>query len=202
MKSREFRDRLLVALVQTARANNLGSFLDPAEIADAFRLPRQTGQLRLVVNDLDAHGLVRPSYTLGGGEDGGLDLRLTSVAIEEAEDLLEEHPEYRLPYDAQPVPAADRYVSLSDNLRSEVREHLQDARSAIRATNDAEDEEREIALSEIAAFEATVTQPRVSTELIERFVSRVLAWLVKAFGEAMVGVVASALIAKLMPLTV
>jgi predicted DNA repair protein MutK len=49
------------------------------------------------------------------------------------------------------------------------------------------------------AFEATIAQPRVSAELIDRFVGRILAWIRKTFGEALVGAIAGALVVKLLP---
>lgn len=197
MKSREYRERLLVALVQTAQVDGLGAFLDPAKVSDAYGLPRQAGQLRLVVNELESQGFVRPSYTLGGGEDGGLDLRITNAAIEETEDLIEENPGYVLPYAREITPASDRYVTLHDNQRAEIRDLLGTFKSHINSSNEAGKEEREIALSEIAAFEATVIQPRVSAELIERFVSKTVRWIIGVFGAAIVGSVADDLVDKL-----
>lgn len=198
MRSREFRERLLVALYKFASQGNLARYLVPHEIADRFGLDRQLGQLRLTVSALENYGYIKASRTLGGGDEGGLNLMLTSSGIEAAEELLDEHPEYGLPYQAE-VPAANRYVRLDDNQRTTVEESLSDLRLAVRSSNETDEEDRLIALSEIAAFEAVLIQPRVSTELVERFVNRIIKWMISIFGTAMIGAVADALIAKLLP---
>lgn len=199
MRSREFRDRLLVALYQTASRGNLGGFLDPRQIANDFGLERRAGQLRLTVDELENYSFVQASKTLGGGDEGGLHLRLTSSAIEAAEELLDNHPEYGTPLKAD-VPAASRYVRLDDNQRDVIESDLGSLRLAVRSSNETNEEDRLIALSEIAIFEASLIQPRLSTELIERFVHRIMKWLVAKFGEAVVGQIATALVAKLLPL--
>jgi len=98
------------------------------------------------------------------------------------------------------VPASDRYVTFLDNQRSEVAVELAEFAEHVRSVNDASEIDRQIALSEIAAFEATIGQPRVSVELIERFTRRIIAWIVKTFGEALLAATAAALITKLLPL--
>ena len=132
MKSREFRERLLVALVSHARATDAGGFLDPPTIADRAGLERNQGQLRIVVDDLDARGLANVSHTMGGGDEGGLHLRLTNAAFEEAEALLEEHPEYAGPATLPAAPAADRYVVFSHNQREPIAASLDELRRALR----------------------------------------------------------------------
>jgi hypothetical protein len=198
VRSREFRERLLVAIYQSASQGNLGRYLAPREIADQFGLERRPGQLRLTVDELDSQGYVQASKTLGGGDEGGLNLRLTNSGVEAAEDLLDEHPEYGAPAKGD-VPAADRYVQLNDNQRGNVESDLDALRLAVHSSNETEEEDRQIALSEIAVFETALIQPRLSTELIERFVNRIIKWMVSKFGEAIVGAIAGALIAKLLP---
>jgi hypothetical protein len=97
------------------------------------------------------------------------------------------------------APASDRYVSLSDNQRDPVLSDLRELQSQVRTSNDGDPEEREIALSEISAFEATLSQSRVSAELIDRFVNRVLRWIISKFSDALLGAVAGALVVKLIP---
>ncbi len=193
MKSQEMRERIIVALMVEAESKGLDAFLDPASVADAFNIDRKVGQLRLIVDDLSNRGLVRNTQTMGGGDEGGLMLRLTNRGVEAAEEILEAHPEYGQPI----IPAAGRYVTLSDNQRGNIHGDLETLKAQVEATNDASEEDRQIALSEIAAFETTIIQPRISAELIDRFVARVLKWMVKVFGEAMVKVVTEALIARL-----
>ena len=57
-----------------------------------------------------------------------------------------------------------------------------------------------IALSEIAAFEATIVQSRIATELIQRFIDTVLGWIRGTFTAAAVQTVAERLIVALMKL--
>lgn len=198
MRSREFRERLLVAIYQSASQVNLGRYLAPREIADQFGLDRRPGELRLAVEELESHGYVNASKTLGGGDEGGLDLRLTSRGVEAAEELLDEHPEYDVSIKGK-VPAAGRYVQISDNQRDNVESDLDSLRVSVRSSNEIDEEDRQIALSEIAVFEAALIQPRLSTELIERFVNRIVKWMVSKLGEAMIGAIAGALVAKLLP---
>jgi hypothetical protein len=200
MKTRELRERLMVALVNSAKGDNLGDFLEPATVADQYGLDRQPGQLRLIVDDLEARGFVRASRTLGGGDEGGLDLRLTAAAVEAVEELLEDHPEYAEPAAGlSSAPASDRYVTLTDNQRAGVVGDIRDLSVVVSGANDVGDEERQIALSEIAAFEATIIQSRVPADLVERFTKRVLSWILTVFGAALAGEIAQALIAKLLP---
>lgn len=107
--------------------------------------------------------------------------------------------------DAEPTslpiaPAGDRYVTIQHNELSNLTVQLAELSEIVRGDNEAGEEDREIALSEIAAFEQTIIQPRVSTDLIERFVRRVLNWLMKLFAGAAVAAVAEKLIEGLTPL--
>jgi hypothetical protein len=98
------------------------------------------------------------------------------------------------------IPASDRYVTLSDNSKESVGTHLTELARRISADNEAPIDTREIALSEISAFEATILQPRVSAELIDRFVRRVITWIVRAFSAALVSDIAEKLITELLKL--
>lgn len=201
MKSREFRERMLIALVEKAKATSRGAFLDPAEVADEARLERQPGQLRVVIDELETRGLANVSRTMGGGDEGGLDLRLTNAAFEESEELLEDHPEYGEPVPPPPIaPMPGRYVTVSEDTKAEIAADLADLRRTVASTNDVADDVREAALSEIAAFEGTIIQSRVAVELIDRFVNRILAWLRTKFPEAVLGGIVGLLIERLLPL--
>lgn len=57
-----------------------------------------------------------------------------------------------------------------------------------------------IALSEIAAFKRTIVQPRVSTELVQRFVDSILNWITTTFSVAAVAEIAQRIIQALLPL--
>jgi hypothetical protein len=201
LKTREFKERLLVALLLEARKGQLSSFLDAHVVADAYNLQRLPGQLRAVVHSLHDTGLVDAYFTMGGGDEGGLNLSLKSDGMEAAEDLLEKQPEYERPFSNTEIPAADRYVTRADNASIvDAAKDLEVLREAVRATNDVSDDDRDIALSEIAIFEETLAQPRIPTELIERFANYVLKWITSRFANAAVEVVAAALILKLLPL--
>lgn len=198
MKSAEFRQRLLVALFLVAQRDNLAGYFEPKPVADEFHLERRPGQLRLVIDDLEERGWIIASRTMGGGDEGGLQSRLTNAGVEAAEDFLESNPEYAAP-DTAKVPAADRYVSIGHNERAAIGADIEALRSAANAANEVSEEDRLIGISEIAAFEAATIQPRVSKELIDRFVMRILVWLRKTFGEALMGAIAGALVVKLLP---
>ena len=201
MKLREKRERLLVGLYYAAQARGVHAYYDLKEVADGIDLPRRPGELRAIANELRDTGDVRASFTLGGGDEGGMSVMPTAAGIEEAEELLDEHPDYgEASGDETGIPAADRYVQITDNQRARVVSHLEDLRTNIDASNEAAEEDKLIALSEIAAFEATFTQPRVSTDLVERFAKKVLTWILKVFGEALAATAAAAIIAELLPL--
>jgi len=101
------------------------------------------------------------------------------------------------PVEAQ-IPAANRYVTISDNEKGAVGADLIELDRAVAGDNEVAEEDRLIARSEIAAFEATITQPRVSSELVDRFVNRVLSWIAATFSGAAVKVVVCKIIEALM----
>jgi hypothetical protein len=71
------------------------------------------------------------------------------------------------------VPASDRYVTPSDNSEKfgEIEQALSGLKSDVEGSNSIEEEERLIALSEIALFEASIAQPRLALDIIERFLA-------------------------------
>ncbi len=98
------------------------------------------------------------------------------------------------------VPASNRYVRLEDNQRDEILDEIRSLKQIVLGKNDVADDDREVALAEIAIFEATIVQPRVPTELVQRFVDRVISWLLTLFTGAAVSEVAQNLIQALTPL--
>ena len=98
------------------------------------------------------------------------------------------------------VPAANRYVPITHNQQIEVADDLTVLKEAIRGSNEADEEEREIARYEIAIFEATLVQPRAATDLIQRFVDMLLGWIRRTFTAAAVQEVAQRLIQALLRL--
>lgn len=202
MNSRELRERVLIALYRWAMREGLQGYYDPKEVAEAAGLKWRAGQLRAIMVNLSEYGLVRLSQTLGGGDDGGMDFVLTQPGLEEAEDLIERNIEYQEDEEetysvAEVVPASNRYVTLSDNQKAIVSSQLEDFKEGIRGDNGIDEEGRQIALSEIVVFEASIAAPRVATELIERFIKTVLKGAVVALATAAVGVLAEQLIETL-----
>ncbi|MBO6583931.1 MAG: hypothetical protein JJ954_13330 [Hyphomonas sp.] len=88
------------------------------------------------------------------------------------------------------VPASDRYVRPSDNQPEfeELSDTLQDVRGEVQGSNSIPDEERAIALAEIALFEYAIGQPRLAHDIIERFLAFCMGKLTSWCGSAAVGV--------------
>lgn len=200
LKIREYRGRLLAALLIESRTIGLNNFINVQDLAERFGLAEPIdGQLRVVMQELDARQFVNSSQEIGGR----VSCILKSGGIEEAEDLLEAHPDYASPLSASDsikigiVPAADRYVALNHNQTSLLQIELSQLQDAVLSDNEVADEDRLIAKSEIAIFEASIISPRVPLDIIERFVSIILTWIRKKFSEALVGTVISRIIEQL-----
>lgn len=102
---------------------------------------------------------------------------------------------------AAAAPAVEiRYVQIQQTTMDEVVVALAELKDAVRGTNDVTEDIRSIGSAEIAAFEATIIQPRVATDLIQRFVDRVVGWLRTMFAGAVVATVAQKLVEALLPL--
>lgn len=95
------------------------------------------------------------------------------------------------------IPASDRYVSINDNALGAIQADLKQLRRPIETLNSCDEEDKLIALSEIAAFEKTIAQPRVSSDLIQRFVDGILAWITRKFSAAAIAEIVQRLIAAL-----
>lgn len=98
------------------------------------------------------------------------------------------------------VPAANRYVSRLDNqdVFDDVIADLKRVESEVRGKNALEEDERLIALSEIAVFEASLVQPRLAQDLIERFLEFCRVRLIKIVGETIMGILQDKLKALLL----
>lgn len=201
MGAREFKERLLIELSRAANRLGPNRYLDPEKVAKIAGLTWEPGHLRRAVNGLRDSGLITASATIGAGPDGGMSVQVLQYGVEEAEDLVEKNFEYEEFRDADTaIPASNRYVTLDDNQRLAANDQLLALRKAVTGDNEGSEEDRIIALSEIAAFESTVTQPRVSHDLIRRFVDAVLSWMTKAFTAAAVAEAAHILIEALLKL--
>ncbi|MDZ4690731.1 hypothetical protein [Terricaulis sp.] len=191
MNSREFRERVLIALYRRAMRDGVQNSYDPKDVCERAGLTWKVGQLRAVMVRLEQSGLVELSQLLSD-DDNGMDAQLTQNGIEEAENLIEQNIEYEEDEgetyaDASLVPASNRYVEISDNQRKQIGIELGELKEALRGDNEVDDEDRQIFLSEIAVFEATIGAPRVSTELVNRFVQEVLRKIVSLLPAAIFG---------------
>lgn len=192
MKASEFRCRLLMGLYKKANRNGLGKLYDLESLAAEAGLTWSPGQLRLAAEALHDEGLIKAGFLVGGSDKATV--MIQHAGLEEAEDLLGEQDAFN------DVPASDRYVSFDDNQKASFEHDLATLKEEIRGSNEPSEEERLIALSEIAAFEATIIQPRVSTDLIQRFVDKVLKWVVVVFLGALIAEVAQRIVEALLRL--
>lgn len=199
MKTKEKRERLLVGIYLSAKADGFDRYLDIREIADALNLERNSGELRLWVKDLDQTGKLEVSYTLGGGSDGGMSGMLTSYGLEEAEDLIEANPGYLEPSALDIADLAPSYLS-SETIIFDEDDNLTTLSRSVRGSNSASEEDRIVALAEIAAFEAALSQPVIATDIVDRFVTYVLKWITTKFPDEAIKLVIAAIIVKLAPI--
>ena len=86
MSFREFKDELLLALVLEAEASTTKQLV-PQTVASKRGLNFREGWLRQAVKSLDDSGLVRASFFIGGGPEGGMSLTITGDGLEQAEEL-------------------------------------------------------------------------------------------------------------------
>lgn len=92
MKTRELRERLLVALHAVVIEEDVSNFYYLPEVATRFGFAANEGLLEAIAEEWSRQSLVKISETIGRGPDVSLTLR----GIEAAEELLENHPEYQV----------------------------------------------------------------------------------------------------------
>lgn len=198
MKAAELRTRFLAALYFKTRQDG-AKYWAASSVAAQFGLHLPAGMDRMIVQRLVQNGWARLADPdpLGSDDDEPAYVMMTWDGIEAAEQMLDDNPQFGVPLNQEAVPswapAADRYVSITDNQRRQIQDDLVDLREIVRGANNVDEIEREIVLHEIALFEAAVVAPRVASELVERFVNGVLAWVSKTIANA----VASELIKRL-----
>ncbi|MCF3631191.1 hypothetical protein RJ527_05105 [Thalassospiraceae bacterium LMO-SO8] len=108
----EFKDRLLIAIAEYEE--KFGSnYYEPAEIAEEAGLDFRKGWVRKAAISFRDYGYVSEAFSLGGGEDRGLDCQLTGQGLEEAERLRSIY------FPISSVPASDRTVTNRDNVWNE-----------------------------------------------------------------------------------
>jgi hypothetical protein len=188
MKTREKRERLLVGLYHQAKKAGFDSYIDANALADQLGLESAAGEIRSWTKELETYRYVAGRYTLAGG----VSVRLTARGSEEAEELLEKHPEY------SSSDEGIRYVT-SSAITFDDSQDLTSLAALVRSSNAGSDFERTEALAEIAVFEAAVQQPVIATDLIDRFVNWVLKWIASKFPDAVIQTVIAAIIVRLVP---
>lgn len=92
------------------------------------------------------------------------------------------------------------YIELPEDSRTELAEGTESLREAVAADNSIDPDDREILLSEIAIFEASIGATRLSSDLIARFVNGVLRGSIILAANAIVQECASILMRKILSL--
>lgn len=190
----DLTEKFLVAAFDNISRSDDDKF-EPFQISTAHKLGFTRAQLRILVRKLEAQGFIEYAGDYDPireerREEENDEYRLTVPGFERADEIGSAKS-------SSGVPASDRYVSIDHNQKAEVEAALVNLREEVRGDNEVVEEDRLIALSEIAAFEATIIQPRVSTVLVERFISAVLTWMTRTFSKAAIADVAQKLIQAL-----
>ncbi|HRO02643.1 MAG TPA: hypothetical protein PLS69_03445 [Terricaulis sp.] len=192
MKAEELRARAFLALYQKSMSDGIRyySLLDETRLSGT---PIPYGLDWMIAQKLRANGWVDIYQAEEHDDERAGYVVITWDGIEAAERLLEERAGSLSGETAPWVPAAGRYVTLNDNQRDGIERGIADLKQVVRGANELEELEREIALSEIAIFEAALVGPWLSRDLIERFVNGVLSWV----GKTIVNAAASEVVRRL-----
>lgn len=182
MTFEEMKAAFLVGALRHLNEKGSEQFIPSSIEIDGIKL--NAGQLRVVVGRLSGESCI--DYVGERNKESVYELNWRG--IQEAEKVAAQ----RSPQTQ--VPASDRYVSLSDNERDALVPELRELTQVVRGSNESAEEDRLIALSEIAAFEATIIQSRISSELIDRFAKSILRWITDTFSAAAVKTVAGRII--------
>ncbi len=89
-----------------------------------------------------------------------------------------------------PIPAADRNVEITDNQRSALLSETDKLRSEVSRAKSHNFPDADETLAEIAAFELLISSPRVSEELMEKFLRKTFLGLARRFKDTALGIVA------------
>jgi len=194
MTTAEKRNRLLVAVYRKSKSEGFDRYINILPVADSLGVERDPGELRLWVKDLEQTGKLEVSYTLGGGSDGGMSAMLTAHGLKEAEHLVGAPPDYGQALNAPTL----THIGTADVVLA-VAEPLSQLRLIATGSNSINNDDRQIALAEIAVFEAALVQPVVATDLVSRFVEVVLKWIGIKFADGAASAVIAAIILNLAP---
>ena len=189
----ENREALILALLRNLDEQQSEQFV-PFDVDQRYDVFRNVGRLRLQIEGLIAEGLIAWADQVPVLDDPmPIEFqihRLTRAFEPVARDL-------RGSLRAV-APTSYGYVPISHNQQAEVAGDLATLKEAIRGSNETTEEQRELALYEIAVFEAAIVAPRAATDLIQRFVDTVLGWIKRTFTAATVQEVAQRLIQALL----
>jgi len=86
LKFSDFCNQLLMALAKNEELEGPG-YYDPGDVAEKYSVSYRSGWLRKAATYYRDYGYVDAAFTIGGGEDGGLDVSLTALGLEKAEEL-------------------------------------------------------------------------------------------------------------------
>jgi hypothetical protein len=192
---RAFLDELLIALA-AADARAEGSLLDPEEVAKNAGLKYRSGWVTKAVQHFEKEGWIDcHQRILGLGVDGGHTIALTGSGLLKADELRALLTAGNAQSSSADVPAADRFVSKSDNEAAfeEAAQRLSDLAEAVRGANDlfADADERLAVERELEGLERLLRGAKVRAAAIWSAVtgSGVLRWLAN---HAVGGIVAQA----------
>jgi hypothetical protein len=200
----QFWKYLLIALARVEAAEG-PQYRDLGEVAKNAELKYQPGWVRKAANQFDDNGWIRSAFTLGGGEDGGLDAILTGQGLEAAEEFASElgssatktnSTDSRTGYfsgaPTESVPASDRLVALDDNSAPyketmgalETVENLISSNNAYKAEFP-EDQERR--LTELAAGKQLLRAKQANPHTVKVILGGVLIYLASKFADEPIG---------------
>jgi len=189
MSFEQMKEHLLAALLRNLNENGEDVF-EARAVSNRYKLAFNRGQMRMLVRKLETESYIKSikeydPYDSDYSEEEDREYQITWLGIQAAEGLGDQQ---------NTIPASNRYVQITDNQRSELEHDAGELREQVRASNEASEDDRQIALYEIAVFEASIAASCVATELVERFVSRVLKWLLSVFSGSAVKLAAEKLI--------
>jgi hypothetical protein len=215
MSFREFKDDLLIAIAIQAKGESTADLV-PLDVAKARGLSYRNGWLRQAVELLHYQGLIKASFHLGGGEDGGMNVQIIGSGLEAAEELCDERgSDLYEEIDEQSgasgvsesatVPASDRIVKIDHNSAQymEIIGKLAQISDAAKKSNSLSIEnadERDQRLAEITAGKILLEAPRTNAEKVKSLLIDGLKWIGEKIADNVVSVIVTGLIGLVLAL--
>lgn len=189
-KHSDFRNALLIALAKHSGGSTT-QYMDAQGVADAEGLSYVPGWVRRAIEGFENRRFVSASMSLGGGEDGGIDVRLTSDGFDEAEALAEKLGT-SIGGDVGSAPASDRVVRIDHNSQTyrDADSAIQEALRLATESNEvaaAAPEEREQAIAELEGGRRLLKAVRVRADAAWAIIAPPLKWLASKFVDTAVG---------------